>query len=173
MALCSKPGLLALPCSFRHWFGSYHRSDVAIKELRRERAGLSDLQKFLREAALMVQMRPHVNCVSFLGMCIEPKTVIVTEFMPHGSLRSLLDRRDVPLAFDVKLNILRDIARGCFHLELERIVHRDLAARNVLLGGTPDKYLAKGKPLFGWHAALLLNRVFVSSSGRLWIVSRV
>jgi hypothetical protein len=120
----------AYGCVYR---GTWRGADVAVKEIRPQRNGGKLMLEFVREAALMARIRSHSNLVTFLGACDDP-LYIVTELMPNGSLRALLDRRDEPIDLPLKLRILRDIARGMLHLSLEKVVHRDLAARNVLLG---------------------------------------
>jgi serine/threonine protein kinase len=126
----------AYGCVYR---GIWRGADVAVKEIRPQRNGGKLMLEFVREAALMARIRSHSNLVTFLGACDHP-LYIVTELMPNGSLRALLDRRDEPMDAPLKLRILRDIARGMLHLSLEKVVHRDLAARNVLLG---ENYVAK------------------------------
>lgn len=126
----------AYGCVYR---GIWRGADVAVKEIRPQRNGGKLMLEFVREAALMARIRSHSNLVTFLGACDDP-LYIVTELMPNGSLRALLDRRDEPMDVALKLRILRDIARGMLHLSLEKVVHRDLAARNVLLG---ENYVAK------------------------------
>jgi serine/threonine protein kinase len=51
-----------------------------------------------------------------------------------GGLDELLfRRRDQPISDEKKIELVRGIARGVFHLHKYNIVHRDLAARNILL----------------------------------------
>ena len=140
----------------------------------------------------MANMRPHANVVGFLGnwlfflllnfrylslftknemmigMCFEP-LYIVTEFLPNGALRSLLDDRSIPIDMPLQHRILRDIARGMLHLSLEKIVHRDLAARNVLLG---PQYVAKVAD-FGLSRSLSdMENTYTGDGGALkWVIS--
>jgi serine/threonine protein kinase len=55
---------------------------------------------------------------------------IVTELMEGGSLKHYLVSHE-SIEIVVKLNWMRDIAKGMEHLIRNGIVHRDLAARNV------------------------------------------
>jgi serine/threonine protein kinase len=56
-----------------------------------------------------------------------------------GSLDTLLFDQDQELSDESKIQLVRGIAAGMFHLHKYNIVHRDLAARNILLtaNGTP------------------------------------
>ena len=50
------------------------------------------MQDFTQEVALMSMLK-HPNVVQFLGACTNyPDLAIVTQFMPRGSLFSLLHR---------------------------------------------------------------------------------
>jgi hypothetical protein len=114
--------------------GRWRGAQVAIKNLI---SGVSakDMDDFTTEAATMVALRPHVNVVQLLGICLEP-LAIVTEFMEEGSLHSfLMDKEKTPeIEIDKVKKAARGIAAGMLHLHSEDIVHRDLAARNVLIG---------------------------------------
>jgi serine/threonine protein kinase len=56
-----------------------------------------------------------------------------------GSLDKLLFNSNEKFSNEWKLELVRGIAAGMYHLHKHNIVHRDLAARNVLL-------TASGKP---------------------------
>jgi len=113
-------------------FSAYWRGQkVAVKEIKNENISADDVQKFVEEAELMRNLKPHANVVLFMGVILDP-FCIVTEFLEGGDLHSFL-RSDSKIPFELQLSFMKDIARGMFHLSLEGIVHRDLAARNVLL----------------------------------------
>jgi serine/threonine protein kinase len=88
-------------------------------------------------ATIMHASRPTVQ-----GNCFSP-FLIVTEFMPGGSLRALLDMGGIRIDERMRIDILADVAAGMRHLNLEGILHKDLAARNVLLAGAPPTLRAK------------------------------
>jgi serine/threonine protein kinase len=54
-------------------------------------------------------------------------------------LDKLLFDLNVKLSIEKKIELVRGIAAGMFHLHKHNIVHRDLAARNILL-------TARGEP---------------------------
>jgi serine/threonine protein kinase len=114
------------------------------------------------EAKLMANLSPHPNVVQLLGFCFSP-FLIVTEFMPGGSLRALLDMGGIRMDERMRLDILADIAAGMRHLNLEGIVHKDLAARNVLLGGASPTLRAKVCD-FGLSRVLSSDSVYSSTS---------
>ena len=96
----------------------------------------TEIQLFMREAAIMVQLR-HPNIVSLVGVCTagDPK-MLVMQLCEHGSLLDFLLRHTglSELQFTSKLHIMGDVAHGMHFLSSLNIVHRDLAARNVLVG---------------------------------------
>jgi len=113
-------------------FSAYWRGQkVAVKEIKNEHISADDLKKFIEEAELMRNLKPHANVVLFLGVVMNP-FCIVTEFLEGGDLHTFL-KSNYDISIELQLSIIKDIARGMFHLSLEGIVHRDLAARNVLL----------------------------------------
>jgi serine/threonine protein kinase len=58
--------------------------------------------------------------------------------MSLGSLDKLLLNSEVKLSDERKIELVRGIASGMFHLHKHNIVHRDLAARNILLSSNGD-----------------------------------
>jgi len=92
-----------------------------------------ELSDFSDEVNLMMNIRPHVNVVTLLGVCAEPLSVVV-EFLENGSLLSLIEKdKTTPFTDNFILSMIIGISRGMLHLHKENVVHRDLAARNVLL----------------------------------------
>jgi len=115
------------------WKAMYHRSPVAVKQLKEsESIDPVFLRQFLKEAELMRTIQPHRNVVQFLGICTSPVLCIVTEYMERGSLADYL-KSDAKLSWGAKTRIIADVASGMAHLASQNIVHKDLAARNVLL----------------------------------------
>jgi serine/threonine protein kinase len=89
---------------------------------------------FLKEAALMTELPPHPNVVQMYGVSIDgPQPILVLEYCARGSLDKLLSEKARHLSENDKLDFVKGIARGMFHLHYHNIVHRDLAARNILL----------------------------------------
>ncbi len=85
-----------------------------------------------REAKMMMAVR-HPNIVSFLGagIMVDGSPFLVTEFMEFGSLRRVLETREV--AWDVKVRIALEVARGMALVHSLGRMHRDLKADNILM----------------------------------------
>ena len=92
--------------------GRWRGTDVAIKKLFK-----SDLnEEFAQEVSLMCKLR-HPCVILFMGACIEePNLCIVMEYMPKGSLFEVLQNDDVTLAWDSKMRLAVDIAKGMTYL---------------------------------------------------------
>ena len=95
------------------------------------------ISKFEQECKLLKELHyPHI--VQFMGLaffddCKSP--AIIMELL-HTNIEQLLEKRDnKELPLSLKCNILRDTAKGLYHLHSHNpcIIHRDLTARNVLL----------------------------------------
>eukprot|EP00727_Mastigamoeba_balamuthi_P002775 m51a1_g12495 putative serine threonine-protein kinase ctr1-like (410) ;mRNA; r:72-1747 len=94
-----------------------------------------DEEKLLQEVSIMKSLR-HPSLLLF--MCYVKtyeKLVIVTEFMPHGSLLDLLSDKAMPINTSLKLRILNDVAAGMAYLHGSNppIIHCDLKSPNILL----------------------------------------
>ena len=118
------------------WRGMF----VAVKQLKNANVSPSEEAAFRREAALLFNMQPHVNLVTFYGIAeiADGGLGYVTEYYRNGSLAGALynpakTRVNVVWTQLLQLSIVLGAASGVDHLHAQDIVHRDLAARNVLL----------------------------------------
>jgi len=85
------------------------------------------------------QLPLHPNVVQVFGVSLDgPQPVIVLEYCNGGSLDKLLCDSKVKLNEEYKIQLVRGIAAGLFHLYKHNIVHRDLAARNILLANSNE-----------------------------------
>lgn len=111
--------------------GSWNGQEVAIKKM----SGVAHVEEMKKEINALRRLR-HPRLVRFIGTCVQPPLlVVVTEFMPGGSLHDRLFgcRRDPPINLMQKWSIGCQMAEGLAFLHSQRVVHRDLKSMNILL----------------------------------------
>jgi tRNA A-37 threonylcarbamoyl transferase component Bud32 len=115
--------------------GRWHGVEVAVKLLARKRFGEESRLQFREEASLLARLR-HPHVVLFIGVCLRsPNACIVTEWLPRGSLRDVLDDQTQELDWPLRLSLVRGVALGLAYLHsfAPAILHRDLNSSNVLI----------------------------------------
>jgi LRR receptor-like serine/threonine-protein kinase FLS2 len=113
--------------------GRWRDMAVAVKVIEGAWQASEETQAELdREAKVMMAVR-HPNIVMFLGAGVmaNGSPFLVTEFMELGSLRRVLETRE--LRWDLKIRIASDVARGMALVHSLGRMHRDLKADNILL----------------------------------------
>jgi len=99
-----------------------------------------DLDAFRREASVWVRASGHPNVVPLIEADIfDGKVVLVSEYVPDGSLEGWLERHGgrAP-SVESACELADGILAGLSHLHGRHIVHRDLKPDNILLlGETP------------------------------------
>jgi predicted Ser/Thr protein kinase len=118
------------------YLAKWNSAHVAVKFCK----GKGQLDNFLREINVMIELPPHPNVVQLFGVSLDcPQPVLIMEYCAGGSLDKLLYDSNVKLSDDQKMRLIQGIAAGMYHLHTYNIVHRDLAARNILVtdGGNP------------------------------------
>jgi len=117
------------------WKGSMCGAPVAVKEMRQS-VGNDEVEK---EIHLLSKIR-NPYCVRLLGIYRNEsasKLFIVTEFVDGGDLSgTIYNAPPRSLSEEVKLKILRDVARGVAFLHENQIIHRDLKTDNCLVRST-------------------------------------
>ncbi len=111
--------------------GSYQFAQVAVKKLHTDNLSSSAYEEFRQEAEMMAQLR-HPNIVHFYGYCSIPKCLVI-EYMPKGSLFSVLQDKAQTLDWKIRIRIAKDMVSGLAFLHSKNILHRDIKSLNVLL----------------------------------------
>lgn len=106
--------------------------EVAIKVLRERAAASQDAsERFLREARLAARVH-HASCLSVFDFGeAAPRTFMAMEYFGGRTLRQLIQRGALPLAFSLK--VLEAVAGGLGAIHQAGIVHRDIKPSNVLV----------------------------------------
>lgn len=81
-------------------------------------------------------MLRHKNVLLCLGastMNIE-ELMIVTEWVPNGTLRNLLDNTSVDLAWPMQMSLASQIAKGLEFIHSMHLIHCDIKSHNIMLG---------------------------------------
>ncbi|KAL5797556.1 hypothetical protein ACOSQ2_002376 [Xanthoceras sorbifolium] len=121
-------------------FGSVFRGTlsnataIAVKELKDLQQG----EKQFHTEVKTVGMIQHINLVRLRGFCAEAsKRFLVYEYMPNGSLESLLFRKSSKiLDWQTRYTIATGTARGLAYLHekcRDCIIHCDIKPENILL----------------------------------------
>jgi serine/threonine protein kinase len=140
-------------CVFR---GLYDSQTVAVKRLRVKAAMTDQHRKALdNEVSALMRFSTHTRLVAFVGACAT-ELMIVTEFMPGGSLRTLLHVTKAPLQLHRRMQMVQQVAEGIAFLHSEGIIHRSLKSTNILLDKANDLKISDfglARILLGIHGA--------------------
>ncbi|XP_020095223.1 G-type lectin S-receptor-like serine/threonine-protein kinase At2g19130 [Ananas comosus] len=110
-------------------------TQVAVKKLEGSRQG----EKQFQAEVLTLGAIQHINLLRLRGFCCErSQRLLVYEFMPNGSLDSVLFKKDsaIMLSWNMRHRIVLGIARGLAYLHekcRECIIHCDIKPDNILL----------------------------------------
>ncbi|XP_047168753.1 uncharacterized protein LOC124837438 isoform X1 [Vigna umbellata] len=134
------------------YHGKWRGTDVAIKRIKSScfSGRLSEQERlikdFWREAQILSTLH-HPNVVAFYGVVPNGPggtLATVTEYMVHGSLKSVLMKREKVLDRRKRVLIAMDAAFGMEYLHLKNIVHFDLKCDNLLVNlGDPERPVCK------------------------------
>ena len=112
--------------------GTFKNIEVAVKILTRRALTIPELESFKREIYALTVLN-HPNLLKFYGYTEEPPFLILTEYMPNGSVFQILRKSPQFLTPTIRSLIALDVARGLDYLHQRNIIHRDLKSLNVLL----------------------------------------
>jgi len=122
-------------------YGQVHKArwmnvDVAAKAFHTYRGGQNGrvAREFYSEVKVLRRLR-HPNITLLLGMCLKPQYIIVTEYLPRGSLFDLLHRERHMSEWNLSrlVGIACEICHGMVYLHSHGVLHCDLKSSNILL----------------------------------------
>jgi len=113
------------------YHGRYRNTEVAVKKLHFQDEAIEKglvpslflscslrrvisipISEFRKETQILVSLR-HPNIILFMGACFEKNHLaMVTEFMPHGSLHTVLHNQKIHLDWPQRISMLKDICCG-------------------------------------------------------------
>lgn len=123
----------------RIYHGIYQDTPVAVKIIRQpdDDEPLADrLEKVFMQEVNTLSCLQHQSVVKFIAACKKPPVLcVITEYLPGGSLRAFLHKREGELLpIPQVLQMALDIAYGMEYLHMKGVVHRDLKSENLVLG---------------------------------------
>lgn len=118
----------------------WHGTVVAVKQLHNPlELSLDTVVKEVAEEIKLWSQLKHPHVVQFLGMT--PDLWLVMEFMEHGSLKTLMRRRQIPP--DMRIRLLFQVALAIDYLHSRKVIHRDLNPNNIMVSGPMRDLQAK------------------------------
>lgn len=109
---------------------------VAVKKItKREKNDEDRIVDFLTELGIIAHIN-HPNAVKLYGFSSDSGLHLVLQFLPYGSLASLLHGTGENLEWRIRYKVAVGVAQGLHYLHYDcqrRIIHRDITASNILL----------------------------------------
>ncbi|DBA03858.1 TPA: hypothetical protein N0F65_004548 [Lagenidium giganteum] len=135
-----------------HFRGRWQHQDVAIRRLSRDLGRTHcHVEELLHQAKLAAKLRhPHIVHVYGVAWNDVNEVSVLTEFVPGGDLRTLLETYStakIPVGFDnvEKVRIAYEIALALRFMHSARVMHRNLKSRSIFLSKRGDvKVMAFG-----------------------------
>nr|GME03266.1 probable leucine-rich repeat receptor-like protein kinase At1g68400 [Ipomoea batatas]GME09119.1 probable leucine-rich repeat receptor-like protein kinase At1g68400 [Ipomoea batatas] len=137
-------------------------SVVAVKRLRQINS--TSKKEFIQQMQLLGNLK-HENLVEIISFYYSrDEKLIIYEYIPHGSLHQLLhDNRGigrVPINWEVRLSIVKDIAKGLAYLHdslpSHKAPHGNIASSNILILHRDDNHRQAYQPKLADYGLLPL-----------------
>ncbi|KAA8530749.1 hypothetical protein F0562_005483 [Nyssa sinensis] len=110
--------------------------DVAVKKItKKEKNDENRVGDFLTELGIIAHIN-HPNAVRLIGFSVDGGLHLVLQFLPNGSLASVLHGSTQSLEWKIRFKVALGVAEGLQYLHCgcqRRIIHRDITASNILL----------------------------------------
>ncbi|KAI1313857.1 hypothetical protein EDD11_002458 [Mortierella claussenii] len=157
--------------------GTWRSMPVFIKKIGSKKVTVNS--QLRKEVFNMRELR-HPKLVEFIGVCLaQPNICIVTEFVPKGTLASVLANTDHKFTWLFKFSFMQDLCRGMEFLHMSKIgFHGRLTSMNCLISSRWELKIA-GYGLDGLYKSQLDSASQSSilseksskqkSSGRPWL----
>jgi tRNA A-37 threonylcarbamoyl transferase component Bud32/tetratricopeptide (TPR) repeat protein len=106
---------------------------VAIKIVRKEQFGESELKRFLAEAKALAKLNhPNIIKVHGIGQLTDATPYMVLEYVDGESLDKVLTDRG-PLPHEEAMRLFQQVASALVHAHEQAIVHRDIKPSNLIV----------------------------------------
>ncbi|KAA8546696.1 hypothetical protein F0562_003073 [Nyssa sinensis] len=109
---------------------------VAVKRITKKEKNDEDrIGNFLSELGIVAHIN-HPNAARLIGFGVDGGLHLVLQFLPHGSLASVLHGSTERLEWKIRFKVALGVAEGLQYLHCDcqrRIIHRDITASNILL----------------------------------------
>jgi hypothetical protein len=120
-----------------YFVGQWKGKEVAVKVLVNQKLKEDDLFRLIGDSAYMSKLN-NPNLLRFHAVCIEPgHLTIISEYVPKGNLRLLLNNTSVQLPLARKVKIALSLAQGMAYLtsvpDAAMQMHDNLKSNNVLV----------------------------------------
>ncbi|XP_009795660.1 receptor-like cytosolic serine/threonine-protein kinase RBK1 [Nicotiana tabacum] len=109
---------------------------VAVKKITKQEKNDEDkVDDFLSELGIIAHIN-HPNAAKLIGYGADGGLYLVLQFLPHGSISTLLHVSEERLEWEIRYKVAVGVAEGLHYLHCDcqkRIIHRDITASNILL----------------------------------------